>query len=226
MIEMILTLISGMAWMTVYVSIIVLGFKQKSAAMPLFALGLNFAWEFLCTFTDTVFLAHGPLVGLNLAQVIVNALWVCLDFVIVVIYFKYGRERWPQSSHVWFVPGSLLVFVCCFAVQIGFFVQFGAVDGAQYTAFLQNLLMSVLFIVMLFNRTDTRGQSLVIGVAKWLGTLAPTLLFGVITQVSPLIIVCGTFCCVFDIAYIILLNQKKKGVGVLSDAPGNTPLNA
>lgn len=226
MIELLLTLVSGVAWLAVYAGIIVLGFRQKSAAMPLFALGLNFAWEVLCTFTDIVFLAHGPLVGLNLAQVIVNVLWACFDLLIVVIYFKYGRERWPKSTRSWFIPGSLLVFACCFALQGGFFVQFGAVDGALYAAFLQNLLMSVLFMTMLFNRADTRGQSLVVGIAKWLGTLAPALLFGLITQINPLIIVCGIFCCIFDIAYVILLSQKKKGRGTLSEAPGNTPFSA
>lgn len=39
--EMFLTLISGIGWIIVYEECIRLGFKEKTYAMPLFALGLN-----------------------------------------------------------------------------------------------------------------------------------------------------------------------------------------
>lgn len=225
-VELALTLISGIAWTIVYVGIIFKGIKEKSAGMPLFALGLNIAWESICTFTDIFFEAHGPVVGVNAVQIIVNAVWVVFDCAIVALYFKYGRERWPQALRKQFVSGSLIVFATCYALQIAFQLEFGAVLGAQYAAFAQNVVMSILFLVMLVNRYDTRSQALFIGVAKWLGTLAPTILFGAVSQFSPFIIITGALCSVFDIAYIVLLNMKMRHVGAIAHVPGGCALSA
>jgi hypothetical protein len=46
-------------------------------------------------------------------------------------------------------------------------------------------------------------------VSKWIGTLAPTILFGVITEFNIFIILMGVVCCVFDIIYIIALCKWK-----------------
>jgi hypothetical protein len=75
------------------------------------------------------------------------------------------------------------------ATQLLFIGEFGLVDmrAAKYSAFLQNLPMSGLFIAMFVARRGARGQSLTIGVAKCDGTFAPTLLFGAI-QHSPFIL--------------------------------------
>jgi len=64
--------------------------------------------------------------------------------------------------------------------------------------------MSGLFIAMFVARRGARGQSLTIGFAKWIGTLAPTLVFGAIRH-SPFILGMGILCSVFDLAYIALL---------------------
>lgn len=49
-----------------------------------------------------------------------------------------------------------------------------------------------------------------IAVAKWIGTLAPTILQGVLWGINPYILLTGLVCCVFDILYIVLLSQFKK----------------
>lgn len=209
--NMFLTLLSGVGWILVYEECIRLGLKQKTYAMPLFALGLNFAWEFLYSFVDIAYEAHGPLVGMTLAQEIVNIFWCCLDVVILYTFFKNGKKEWPDFiSAGLFVPWTLLVLVCCFALQIVFMVEFDFTMAAQYSAFLQNLVMSVLFIKMFIKRKGDEGQSLLLAVSKWIGTLAPTILMGVITY-NPVVLVCGIFCTVFDLIYIILLlNYRKK----------------
>ena len=86
--------------------------------------------------------------------------------------------------------------------------------GAGYSAFLQNLLMSVLFIDMLVRRGSREGQSLTIAVNKWLGTLAPTILFGIVgdggfPRGSFLILVLGILCSIFDLTYIGLLFRMR-----------------
>jgi hypothetical protein len=94
--------------------------------------------------------------------------------------------------------------------------------AGQYSAFLQNLLMSGLFIAMFVARRGARGQSLTIGVAKWIGTLAPTLVFGVI-QESAFILGIGILCSAFDLAYIALLLWARTSPRqlVVSDGAGD-----
>ncbi|MDP9251779.1 MAG: hypothetical protein M3O80_02135 [Chloroflexota bacterium] len=85
----------------------------------------------------------------------------------------------------------------------------GGHEAGQYSAFLQNLLMSGLFIAMFVARRGPRGQTLLIAFAKWIGTLAPTILFGFIYD-SLFVIGIGLLCGVFDLAYIGLLVWAKR----------------
>lgn len=93
-----LTLLSGIGWILVYEECIRIGIKQKTYAMPLFALGLNFAWEFLYSFVDIVYEAHGPLTGMNLIQVVVNVFWCCLDMVILYTFLRMQKRNGPILS--------------------------------------------------------------------------------------------------------------------------------
>ena len=46
-IKLILTVVSGVCWTIVYIEGIRVGFKDKSYAIPFYALALNIAWELL-----------------------------------------------------------------------------------------------------------------------------------------------------------------------------------
>jgi hypothetical protein len=48
-IKLILTVVSGVCWTIVYIEGIRAGFKDKSYAIPFYALALNIAWELLHT---------------------------------------------------------------------------------------------------------------------------------------------------------------------------------
>lgn len=207
--ELFLTIISGIGWIIVYEECIRIGFKQKTYAMPFIALGLNFAWELIYTFSDVFLNAHGPLSGLTAVQAGVNAFWVLLDIIILFTYFKYGKKEWPKYlNNRLFIPWSILIIVCCFALQIVFIQEFGFIMAAQYSAFLQNLLMSGMFISLFIKRKGSKGQSVLLAVAKWIGTFAPTILMGVLIF-NPVVLVCGIFCTIFDVIYIILLIKVK-----------------
>ena len=202
-IKLVLTLVSGVCWTVVYIDGIRLGIKDRSYAIPFYALALNFAWEFLQTvygFQDTLSV-----------QAVINAVWFLFDVGILFTYFKYGRKYFsgnlPPGA---FIGWSLLGLITAFCVEFAFIREFGVAVGAGYSAFLQNLLMSVLFINMLVKRGSREGQSLTIAVNKWLGTLAPTVLFGIIgdggfPNGSFLILVLGILCSAFDLIYIRLL---------------------
>jgi hypothetical protein len=196
-----LSLISGVCWTIVYVEIIRLGFKGKTYGMPLFALALNICWECVHAY---LYLTTDP----GNIQGWINLLWFLFDIAIVITYIKYGKSDFSKfCDSKYFIPWSLLALVMSFAVQAGFVAEFGEM-GAGYSAFLQNLLMSILFITMFFVRKGGKGQSLPIAVFKWLGTLAPTILAGIIHG-YVLLLILGIFCSIFDIMYIFLLGRSK-----------------
>lgn len=213
--KLILTIISGLCWTIVYIEGIRIGFRDKSYAIPFYALALNFAWEALYTFFG--FRVNGVTV-----QNIFNAVWLTFDIGILYTYFKFGQKyfsRWlstdPSSekngtAKSAFIAWSVLGLVTAFAVQYAFLREFGVAKGAGYSAFLQNLIMSVLFIAMLAGRGNREGQSLSIAINKWIGTLAPTILYGLIGEGgfprgSFLILVAGLLCTVFDLIYVRML---------------------
>lgn len=203
-VDLFLTLVSGVAWTVVYVEAIRVGLRDRTYAMPVAALALNFAWE-------VIYAAGGFTSGVS-AQGIVNVVWAVADIAIIWTYLRFGRAELPEFvTRPLFAAWSALVFGAGFAVQWLLLAHFGTHDASRYSAFLQNLLMSGLFIALYADRRGPRGQSLVIAVAKWLGTLAPTLLFGVVED-SPFVLGLGIMCSVFDLAYIGLLLRGRRAV--------------
>jgi hypothetical protein len=192
-----LTLLSGVAWTVVYIFSIRIGFSQRTYAIPLAALALNIAWEW-------IYAVHG-LVADRSVQTYINLAWALADVVIVYTFFRYGRSEFPRFvNRGMFIGWGGVVIATAFLVQWLFVIEFGWQAAVSYAAFLQNLLMSGLFIAMFAARGGARGQSLVIGCAKWIGTLAPTIVFGALAG-SAFILGLGILCTVFDLSYIGLL---------------------
>jgi hypothetical protein len=193
-----MTLLSGVAWTVVYVFAIRIGFQQRTYAIPAAALALNIAWE-------TIYASRGLATADVSVQTFVNVAWAVADVLIVYTYLRYGRRELPAFvSRPLFVGWSILIFITAYIVQWLFVIEFGWVDAPKYAAFLQNLLMSILFIAIFVARRGPRGQSIVIAVAKWIGTLAPTIAFGALAG-SMFILGLGILCSVFDLAYLGLL---------------------
>jgi hypothetical protein len=199
-----LTAFGGACWTLVYVECIRVGLRDRACAMPFWALALNFAWEVL-----HAVVGYRQL-GLEL-QVAINGIWGLLDCGVLYTFFRFGRQEFPAGlPRSWFPIWVLLGLAAAFVLQTFYVVEFGLLAGRAYSAFPQNLLMSVLFIVMLVQRRSSAGQSLVIAVGKWAGTLAPTILLGVLgggglTGPSPLILATGLLCGVFDLIYVGIL---------------------
>lgn len=207
-IVLLLQLLSGICWTMVYIDCIRLGFKQKTYAMPFWVLALNIAWE--CTHTILGYQHQGIS-----PQIVINGVWFLLDVGILYTYFAYGFKHFPSFlSKSNFYAWSILVLICSFILQYYFVAEFGLVIGGTYSAFLQNLLMSVLFISMFIQRKGKEGQSLLIAVSKFIGTLAPTIWIGIIgmrafgSTPNTFILMIGIFIAIFDICYIGLLAKK------------------
>jgi hypothetical protein len=197
-----LTIVSGLAWTVVYVDAIRIGFRDRTYAIPAAALGLNFAWE-------AIYSAHSIATGIT-AQGVFNIAWGLADVVIVYTFLKFGRSELPGwVTRRLFIGWAVLLGITSFAVQLLLVAEFGWDDATRYAAFLQNLLMSGLFIAMFVARGGRRGQTLLIAVAKWIGTLAPTIAFGWHGN-SPLILGVGALCSIFDLVYIWLLWRSRQ----------------
>jgi len=207
-IKLVLTVVGGTCWTVVYIEGIRVGFRDRSYAIPFYALALNIAWELL----HTVF---GFQSGVSV-QTIINAVWFACDVGILYTYFRFGRRHFPSNlSSRDFISWSLLGLAAAVAIEYAFVREFGVAVGAGYSAFLQNLLMSVLFIDMLVRRGNSEGQSLYLSVSKWIGTLTPTILVGIVgdggfPNGSFLILVLGILCSVFDLIYVWMLFKVMK----------------
>ncbi|MDR3597542.1 hypothetical protein [Clostridium sp.] len=209
--------LSGFCWTIVYIQLICLGFKEKTYGMPFVALALNFAWEAFYSYIGLKYYFTS-------IQTWITLIWLILDTLVVFTYLIYGKKYFPKHcSKEYFAPWTLIIFLMSFVLQYFFFIQFGDL-GKVYSAFLQNLIMSILFINMLVHRSDFKGQDLTIAINKWIGTLAPTILFGAIYG-NNLALVIGIFCSVFDLIYIYFIKNIKKLRLTLSKSSSTSKLN-
>ena len=166
---------SGICWTITYIALVYRGFKDKSYGMPLIPLALNIAWEI--TFS-VIYPPH----SMGIAAKVINTLWMICDVGIVATYFLYGyrsfEKNYKISKELW-----IFISIFSFAVSMGimvsggpFFGQFekyfhgDTFEGAKFIAFLQNLIMSINFIFLFWERRSSEGQSFTIAWTKWLGT--------------------------------------------------------
>jgi hypothetical protein len=124
----------------------------------------------------------------------------------------YGRSEFPSLSKKKFIAIFLFALATCFGLVFSITREFNDWQGA-YAAFGQNLMMSVLFIIMLYNRNDLRGQSIFIALFKMLGTAISSLAFYLYQPISQ-----GSFILpflfisifIYDLIYVILVYQKSR----------------
>jgi hypothetical protein len=166
---------SGLAWTITYTALVYRGIKDRSYGMPLVPLALNFAWE-------VVYSIIYPPASTGAAGVIVNAAWMICDIGIIITYFLYGykyfRQRYLVNRGQWLFM-SVFAFAVAFGIMLTggpFFGQFrpyffgDVFQGAIFIAYIQNLIISICFLLMILERRSSEGQSLTIGVFKCLGT--------------------------------------------------------
>ena len=205
MLGTILVAISGITWTIVYLELIRKGYKEKACGMPLFALTLNFAWETIYGI-DGLFFSKSFIV----VQSIANVAWAICDIFVLSTWFKFGKQYMTENSKKYFIPFTILAILTGFAIQFAFFFGCENPEKASiYSAFAQNIAMSILFLYMLFQREDTKAESMSIAVCKCLGTLTPTI-YGCLNGINIYILITGIVCFLFDLIYIYFLHKKTK----------------
>jgi hypothetical protein len=199
----------GVFWILTYIFIISKGFKDKTYGMPLIALCANVSWEFIFSFI----FPHNP------PQLFINYLWFGLDIIIVIQFLKYGKSEFLSLSS----KGLYAIFFVLLGIEFSTILVSGITAGefkGVYSAFGQNLVMSILFITMLFKRNSLRGQSIYIAVFKMLGTGLTSIhyfLYEPITQSSLILPSLYLSIFIFDVAYIhlVLRFYKKNKIPLL-----------
>lgn len=198
--------ISGICWTIVYIELIRNGFKDKACGMPLFALGLNIVWEFLYSI-DGFFISKEFIMVQNIADMA----WALCDVLILVCWFKFGRQYLPENAKNYFIPYTILVLIICVGMQFAFYLYCdSATQASIYSAFAQNVAMSVMFLAALFERNSTKGFSLLGAVCKCIGTLTPTIWGCVeIGGIQIYILITGILCLLVDLIYIYFFIKHK-----------------
>ncbi|HEY3305054.1 MAG TPA: hypothetical protein VGL70_16130 [Candidatus Binatia bacterium] len=195
---------SGVLWTLAYILIIRLGFRDRTYGMPIAALAANICWEFIFSFIYH----HEP------PQNYVNVVWFAFDLVIVYQALRFGKAAAARALPAeYFYPAFFLVLVLSFFAILAVTIEFKNWDG-KYAAFGQNLMMSVLFISMLFRRGDVSGQSIYIALFKMLGTLLPSILFYLRFPSSVLLDFLYVAIFIFDLIYLVMLYAKHRELGI------------
>lgn len=139
----------------------------------------------------------------------------CCDIFILVSCFKYGKQYLLDKGKPYFMSFSIMAVVLGFMLQFAFYFYCENAEIALiYTAFAQNAAMYVLFLTMLFQRNDTKAQSITIAVCKWIGTLTPTI-YGSLNGINIYILLTGIVCCILDLTYIYFLWKFKNQETIL-----------
>lgn len=156
----------GLFWVLTYVLAIRQGFKDRTYGIPLTALCANLSWEAIFAFL------YPPALLLRL----VILAWFALDLVILYQALRFGPDEFPEVGRRTFYVAFGLTLVTAFCLVLFISWEFQDLQGS-YAAFGQNLLMSVLFLLLPYRRGSLRGQSLGIAICKLLGTAMASLAF-------------------------------------------------
>lgn len=158
--------LAGVMWTLAYILIILRSRRDKVYGVPLVALSANLTWEFWYTLVELP--PHEDQTKLA-AQFVVNFVWLVFDVVILAQTLRYGPRQFPWLPR----GGFYALFALALAVTGPTIVllnkEFDDVYGVR-ASFVQNLVMSGLFLAMLNARRSTAGQSAGIAVSKMVGT--------------------------------------------------------
>lgn len=153
-----LSVASGLCWAIAYFLIIRRGLRDRTYGMPIVAVCVNISWEFIFSFL----IPHQP------PQQYINISWFLLDLFILGQLLRYWRSDFPFLDRIIFYPFVVASLLASFGLIYTMTLELE--DCGAYSAFGQNFLMSILFMIMLFRRNSLRGQSVYIALSKMVGT--------------------------------------------------------
>ncbi|MCB0700607.1 MAG: hypothetical protein KDC11_12185 [Chitinophagaceae bacterium] len=193
---------AAMMWVIVYIDAIIGIIKKKTLFLPVIAICLNFGYEVTAAFF------YLPDMGMLVS--VGYWLWFLLDLFIIVHAFKYGHKQIKNAyfkKH--FKAFMLLGFLIAFTIEY-FYMTTRDIAMAPYDAYIINFVMSVCFLYMVFI-PGYEGNSMVTAWFKFLGTGWTSVMFQMRYPDAHFLSVMYVAVAIFDILYIYLLYQKKRG---------------
>lgn len=183
----------GISWSLAYVVAVFQGFKRKTYCIPRFAVCMNFSWEFWVVISRIQ--TDSPLNSGFISQL----LWLSLDVGVLISWLMYDKGLRRKTK--------LGIFVVVFGVVCLWAFIF---EGWRSSVFIINLLMSIEFLGDYF-RQGKCASSLLIALFKLVGTLAATVLNGLVYY-TPVTLWIGGCCFILDMYYLFCLITKRKEV--------------
>lgn len=184
---------SGGCWMVAYALIIRRGWLDRSYGMPLVAVCVNISWEFIFTF----------LIPHEVPQSYINAGWLVLDLFILGQLLVFWRSDFRRLDELVFYPFVIAALLASLGLIYTMAAEFDTCGA--YSAFGQNFLMSILFMIMLFQRNSLVGQSVYIGLVKLAGSGLASLgawMFVPLAQQSAVLRYLFVVILLFDLSYV------------------------
>jgi len=186
---------TGIIWSLVYLLIIYRSYRDRSCGMPVAALVMNLGWEFF-----DGFISNSPICG------IYSIIWLFLDLAILLACVRARWHERPASAAM-----ALLAAAACYASILYLASRQGGSELLT-SAFPQNLLMSLLFVLMIRARKDSLGQSFYIGLLKFLGTFTPiAYVFLHVERLPALLVFLFLSISLLDLYYIYLYLRLYRG---------------
>ena len=130
-------------WGVAYVLIVRRGFIDKTFGYPFIAICVDIAW----TFTFTLIYPQSPFM----------LLFVAVDLLFLYQLIKFRASDLHFLSKNQYYAAIVLAVVTSFALIIGFSEEFNDVHGV-YSSFVDTLLTSILFVVLILRRGSVKGH--------------------------------------------------------------------
>jgi hypothetical protein len=186
-------------WLVAYALMVRAGNRDAQPAMPAAALFVNLTWE----------LQHAFVTPEAFPSNIVNVLWLALDVLLLAQLVRYAPAALERRGLSRLLAGPLLGagVLVGYAWQVSFDVELGNPSG-EYAAFVQNAVMSALFLHWGLTAPDLSGQRLSIAIAKGVGSALYIAPVYALTG-STLLLTQGIVTALLDLGYgLVLLHRQ------------------
>lgn len=205
--QLILFGIGALLWVVAYIVLVRNIVKKKFVEMPAGVLCANFAWETLYAFFFTQ--------NMGLVLDIGYKLWFFLDVFIVIGFYKYGAKQVSKSATPHFRTLFTFALIGWF-VALFFFIKQGADNpiGAN-SAYIINILISVLYILMFLRLEDKSVISATVTWSKALGTAFISVMCFLRWPENHWLLTLCAACAMLDAYYIYLFykySRQESGV--------------
>jgi len=189
----------GFFWTVAYLLIIRRGFIDATYGMPVIALCANLSWEYIFSFVYPQ----------RKQQLFINYIWLTFDLIIFNQYLHFGlKSEFYKNNLILFYLSSVILLIICYIVIIEVTKNTNDFNHGKYAAFGSNLLMSILFIYMLYHQHNIEGQSIYIAISKMIGTIFASIAFYKYLEKNIVLTYFYILIFIFDLLYLISLYNE------------------